>query len=263
MVKTSVERMETDAEGFEMNAGRVEPNSKKEESRKIKTARTVRMAQNSQEKYYEAVGEEQNSVDAPTTECPQNNGNNYTESVSESDSAKNTTVEDPNVQQDNRSVANAKDVREPLIIALPVMIAGVQQVACIPFYPDSEGKITLPNGVKIDAAGVANQNAPSLPVINFDQPFQIVNPRQQSGTLPLAGQQVSGDNDQNEMMPSPKQTVAAPQGSVSVLNPKIIQSGREKQISGQSISLLNKGITVKNSTATKTNAGQSSSLCSK
>ncbi|XP_053380719.1 uncharacterized protein LOC123547616 isoform X2 [Mercenaria mercenaria] len=124
-------------------------------------------------------------------------------------------------QNENQQISNGPEGRKPLIIAVPVTIGGTQQVACVPFYPDDEGKITLPNGKKIDASGAGQQGAVSLPMLNFDQPLQILNPSQ----------------------PSVNTDSAKDQTGASLLN-------QSTSVLNQGTSVLNQGASVPNSDAT-------------
>ena len=164
------------------------------------------------------------------------------------ESEKNVTVENTVGQRGDTTGEGQK----PLIIAVPVMIAGVQQVACIPFYPDKDGIITLPNGKKIDASS-ADAATQSLPLIDFDQPLQVLNPSQQtSSSVPSAEQQ------QTDAV-CKKPTSATSRDSISLLNLKTTQTNRPKQVPLQNISLLNQSTVAKNTVTTNSSSSQTSS----
>lgn len=107
-------------------------------------------------------------------------------------------------EQDRQQVLDNTSGVKPILVAVPVMIGDTQQVAMIPFYPDKDGKITLPNGKKIDATssqGPSTSGSISLPVVSFDQPVQVINPNQSAPmnqTKPKASVDSSDKSEPNK-----------------------------------------------------------------
>lgn len=116
------------------------------------------------------------------------NGEDRTTGHSVNTQGINKMQSEDNSQMVKHPLLDSMEGRKPFLVAVPVMIGNTQQIAMIPFYPDKDGKITLPNGKKIDttesqgagSVSIPGSDSVSLPMINFDQPVQVIDPGKQN-----------------------------------------------------------------------------------